>query len=64
MLKRNYTWYFNEELTIYISKGLRALSLSFKIMKMINEKAKNVFRELVEKDLIYNNIFRKIDSSK
>ena len=64
MLKRNYTWYFNEELTINISKGLRALSLSFKIMKMINEKAKNVFRELVEKDLIYNNNFRKIDSSK
>ena len=44
---------FKEVLTKYTSKGFRVLGLSCKVMKMTNEQASNIPREVVEKDLIF-----------
>ena len=44
---------FHEILTKYTSKGFRVLALSCKVMKMTYEQARNITRELVEKDLIF-----------
>lgn len=44
---------FKEILTKYTSKGFRVLGLSCKVMKMTNEQAHAITRELVEKDLIF-----------